>query len=106
MADLARVLAALKEEKIVSPKATWKDISFYRPNKSAECEDGYSGRIGVHEVLNLSPTIRELIMKSATGDDIETQARKEGMLTMAEDGIFKAVQGITSIEEVLRAVSE
>jgi len=106
IADLTKVLAVLKEEKIVSAKTTWKDISFFRPKKSAECEDGYSSRIGVHEVLKVSPAIKELIMKSATGDDIEVQARKEGMLTMTEDGIFKAVQGITSIEEVLRAVSE
>ena len=41
-----------------------------------------------------------------TADDIETQAKKEGMLTMIEDGIFEAVKGNTSIEEILRVVSE
>jgi type IV pilus assembly protein PilB len=40
------------------------------------------------------------------GEDIELQAKKEGMLTMLEDGVFKAAQGLTSIEEVLRVVSE
>ncbi|MDE2213071.1 MAG: type II/IV secretion system protein [Patescibacteria group bacterium] len=106
IADLPKVLAALKEEKIVDKKATWRDISFWRPKKSAECEDGYRGRIGIHEIMRVSPAIKELIGKRASTDEIETQARKEGMLTMAEDGVFKAVQGITSIEEVMRVISE
>ncbi len=45
-------------------------------------------------------------MKGTTSDEIEAQAKKEGMLTMIEDGVFKAVQGVTTIEEVLRVVSE
>jgi type IV pilus assembly protein PilB len=47
-----------------------------------------------------------LIIKGSTTEDIELQAKKEGMLTMLEDGIFKAAQGLTTIEEVLRVVSE
>ena len=54
----------------------------------------------------MTPTIKELVIKHATSDEIELQARKEGMLTMLEDGIFKAVQGVTTIEEVLQVVSE
>ncbi len=69
-------------------------------------DDGYKGRVGIHEVLKMSPAIRDLIMKSSTTADIEAQARKEGMLTMLEDGIFMCVQGLTTIEEVLRVVSE
>ncbi len=57
-------------------------------------------------MLKMSPTIKELIMKDSTTGQIEEQAKKEGMLTMIEDGIFKAVQGVTTIEEVLRVVSE
>jgi len=45
-------------------------------------------------------------MSQKTGDDIEAQARKEGMLTMLEDGIYKAAKGLTSIEEVLRVINE
>ena len=62
--------------------------------------------MGIHEVLVVSPAIKELILQSATADDIEAQARKEGMLTMAEDGIFKAAAGLTTIEEVLRVINE
>ncbi len=103
--DMDKVLANLKEENIVGPKDDWKTIPFYRPKPDAENEDGYHGRIGIHEVLKISPAIKELIMKG-TADDIEAQAKKEGMLTMIEDGIFEAVKGNTSIEEILRVVSE
>ena len=45
-------------------------------------------------------------MKNGTAGEIEAQAKKEGMTTMLEDGIFKAVQGVTTLEEVLRVVTE
>ncbi|GMQ95192.1 MAG: type IV-A pilus assembly ATPase PilB [Patescibacteria group bacterium] len=104
--NMDAVLSALREENVVGPRDSWKTISFYRAGKSEQCEDGYKGRIGIHEVLKLSPTIRELIMKGATSDEIEQQAKKEGMMSMIEDGIFKAAQGVTTIEEVLRVISE
>ena len=104
--DFDRVLSALKEEKIVDGKATWRSISFSRPKGATESDDGYKGRIGIHEVLPVTTTIKELIIKNATADDIEAQAKKEGMLTMLEDGIMKAAQGVTTIEEVLRVISE
>ena len=53
-----------------------------------------------------APTIKELIVKKVTSDDLERQAKSEGMMTMFEDGIFKCVQGITSIEEILRVTRE
>ena len=105
-ADMDRVLVFLKEEKIVSEKDSWETISFYKPKLSSECADGYSGRAGIHEVLKISTPIRDLIMKGGTAEEIEKQAKAEGMMTMIEDGIFKAVQGITTIEEVLRVVTE
>src|SRR3989338_7940240 len=104
--DLERVLEFLKKEKIVSLKAVWKDIPFFRPKLTAECQDGYSDRIGIHEVLEMTPTIKDFLMKSATSDQIEEQAKKEGMMTMVEDGITKCVQGLTTIEEVFRVTME
>ena len=104
--DLDRMLAKLKEEKIMDANITWKDIPFYRPQKSEESEDGYKGRIGIHEVLTVSETIRGLILKGSSQDEISGQAVKEGMMTMLEDGIFLAIQGITTTEEVLRVISE
>jgi type IV pilus assembly protein PilB len=104
--DLDHVLKFLKEEKVVDDKATWETIPFYHPRKTSESEDGFKSRVGIHEVLKVSPAIRELIMSGKTSQEIEIQAKKEGMITMIEDGIFKAVQGHTTIEEVLRVVSE
>ncbi len=104
--DLDKVLEALKKENVVGPNDTWKTISFYRQKKSQECEDGYKGRRGIHEVLTMTPTIKDLIIKNATTDEIEAQAKKEGMITMLEDGVFKAASGLTTLEEVLRVVSE
>jgi type IV pilus assembly protein PilB len=104
--DLVAVLNTLKEEKIVKADATWNDIPFYHPKEKGETEDGYKGRMGIHEVLEVTPTIKDMVMSGKTGDDIEAQARKEGMLTMLEDGIYKAAKGLTSIEEVLRVINE
>ena len=110
--DLDRVLVALKAEKIVKPTDTWDKITFYRPagglpaDRHGKEDEGYKGRIGIHEVLAISPAIREIMLKSSTSDALEAQAKKEGMLTMLEDGLYKAARGITSIEEVLRTVSE
>ncbi|MEX0931516.1 MAG: ATPase, T2SS/T4P/T4SS family [Candidatus Paceibacterota bacterium] len=104
--DLDNVLRHLKEEKIVAKGASWEEIPFFRPKASADCPDGYKGRVGIYEVLKITPTIRELVMAGATADKIEDQAKKEGMMTMIEDGIFKAVQGETTVEEVLRVISE
>ncbi|MEK7505430.1 MAG: GspE/PulE family protein [Patescibacteria group bacterium] len=103
--NLDRVLHFLKEEKIISPKATWKDVPFYKPVPAPECEDGYKGRVAIHEVLKITPTIRELVLRNSTSDAIEEQAKKEGMMTMLEDGIFEAARGLTTIEEVLRVVT-
>ncbi len=96
------VLRALKEEKTIAKDATWKNIKFSRPKEGR----GYAGRVGIYEVLPVSSAIKELMMRNATADDIDKQARSEGMLSMSEDGIFKAVQGVTTIEEVLRVITE
>lgn len=104
--NLDLVLKALRDEKIVSKDCTWKEVPFYRPKASNKDGDSYSGRIGIHEVLTVTDTIRSLILAGETDKKIEDQAKSEGMLTMIEDGIFKCVLGITTIEEVLRVVTE
>ena len=104
--DLERVLKILKEEKLIREKENFKDIEFYRPKLSKDCPEGYKGRLGIYEVLPITETIKELIVKETNADKIQEQAQKEGMRTMIEDGFIKAVQGVTSIEEVLRVIVE
>jgi len=105
--NLERLMDLLKKEKIIDKKITdWSKVPFFKAKGSKDCEDGYKGRLGIHEILKVTDTIKELIMKGSTAEEIEEQAKKEGMMTMIEDGIFKAVQGVTTVEEVLRVISE
>lgn len=104
--NLEKILKTLREEKIIGAKASFKGIDFYRPKPTKDSPDGYEGRIGIYEILAVTETIKELIIKQSTLDQIQSQAEKEGMRTMVEDGIIKAAQGITSIEEVLRVIIE
>ena len=104
--DLDRVLGFLKAEKIIGEKDTMETIPFYKPRESLESKDGYHGRVCINEVLKVSATIKELAIRGESDTKINEQAKKEGMLSMIEDGIFKAVQGVTTIEEVLRVISE
>ncbi|MDO8593742.1 MAG: GspE/PulE family protein [bacterium] len=97
---------ALQDEKLIKAGTALDDIPFYRPTPSPECADGYKSRIGIHEVMAISSATREIMLHQGTSDALEAQAKKEGMLTMIEDGLYKAARGITSIEEVLRTVTE
>jgi len=104
--DLDKILESLKDEGVIKKDATWNDVDFFRPKEKGKTEDGYHGRMGIHEVIEMSPTIKEMVIAEKTGDEVQAQAEKEGMLRMIEDGIFKAAQGLTSIEEVLRVINE
>jgi len=66
----------------------------------------YRGRIGIYEVLPMSPDIQKLIIARYSADHIQNQAIKEGMITMQTDGLIKALRGQTTLEEVMRVTSE
>jgi len=104
--DLDRILKVLQEEKIIKEGQRLKDISFYRPKMTKESPEGYQDRLGIYEVLPVTETIKELIIKETDAEQIHKQALQEGMRTMVEDGFVKAAQGITSIEEILRVAVE
>ena len=85
----------------------WSEIKFYKPKGCERCgNEGYRGRVGIFEVLDVSGEIEKMIVESASTEAIEKKAKEAGMSTMIEDGFFKASQGITSIEEVLRVTKE
>mgnify|MGYP000712490202 FL=1 len=68
-----------------------------------ECANtGYSGRVAIQQVMGVDSTMEDLIARGATSIDIDKAAKEQGMTTLRKDGWQKALQGITSVEEVLR----
>ena len=72
-------------------------------NKSSHT--GFRGRFGVHEVMLISPGVQRLILEGGSAMDIKHHAQKEGMLTLRQDGLLKAASGMTTLEELARAVT-
>src|SRR5690348_5853933 len=83
-----------------------RPLRLYRPRGSAENPSGYRGRLAIIEQLTLTDPLRRLVMQRADASEIERAARSEGMHTMYEDGLRKALAGQTTIEEVLRVTQE
>ena len=84
-----------------------KQVRVYKGKGCPVChQSGYDGRVGIFEVLVMSPEVKELITSKATSDTIREKAVALGMTTMLEDGLEKVQQGITTIDEVLRATKE
>jgi len=80
-----------------------KPIQLVRGKGCAECNNtGYLGRIAIFEVLKITPSINKMILQESSAKEIETQAKKEGLMTMKQDGYLKALEGLTTLEEVLR----
>jgi general secretion pathway protein E len=79
----------------------------HKPVGCPTCNNiGYKGRLAIIEFLTMTDSIRKQIMKHEEAYVIQQQAIQEGMQTMYEDGIGKALQGITTLEEVLRVTTE
>jgi type IV pilus assembly protein PilB len=84
-----------------------KDLIFWKGKGCPRClGSGYSGRVGITEVLVLTSGIRKLILSRGGELQIKAFARKEGMATMREDALVKAAQGLTSLEEVVRVTAQ
>ncbi|KKQ01390.1 MAG: General secretory pathway protein E [Candidatus Roizmanbacteria bacterium GW2011_GWA2_36_23] len=85
------------------PYKEGKSMLVYKGNGCNECnQTGYIGRIAIFEVLKVTSTINRMILQQSAAKDIEAQARKDGLIIMKQDGYLKALDGITTIEEVLR----
>jgi type II secretory ATPase GspE/PulE/Tfp pilus assembly ATPase PilB-like protein len=105
ISSLKKVLA------IISPKAKIeipKEIDIlYRPIGCDQCHHlGYSGRMGIFEVLTINDKIEKLILEMGSEREITQAALEDGMITMTQDGIIKALSGLTSMEEVWRATGQ
>jgi type IV pilus assembly protein PilB len=85
----------------------WTDVELFRSNGCSQCNGtGYKGRGGIYEVFEITEAIEKMITQNATSDAMERKAKEDGMVTMVEDGFSKVLQGITSIEEVMRVTKE
>ena len=109
--DMDDVLIALKSNVGMKGKIktadTWKDLTFYQAVGCEHCnQEGYHGRNGIFEILEVTEDIKKMISQKADATEIEKKAKENGMLTMLEDGFAKAIMGITSIEEILRVTKE
>jgi type II secretory ATPase GspE/PulE/Tfp pilus assembly ATPase PilB-like protein len=83
-----------------------KEAYLYKSEGCQECNfTGYKGRIGLFEVLEMSPAIEELIINNASHTEIEEQAVKEGMILLRKDALYKAATGDITIEEALRVMA-
>lgn len=97
--DIKTVLGKLFREK--------EKIKLFKGKGCQECnETGYFGRIGIFEVLPVSEKVARLVLERASAADIEDQAISEGMITLKQDGYSKVLEGITTIEEVLRVAQD
>ncbi|MCD6578431.1 type IV-A pilus assembly ATPase PilB [bacterium] len=85
------------------PKEKLNEVKFYKGKGCSKCNgSGYKGRTAIYEVLFISEALRDLIVKKAPIDQIRLVARKEGMTTLRESGVLKALAGITTVEEVFK----
>lgn len=98
--------ASVMKEATVGPDGK-PQIYLYRGKGCDRCGgSGYSGRIGIFEVLDITEKISRMIMEHSTSEDIQKEAKNNGMLTMIEDGYLKSLEGLTTIEEVMRVSRE
>ena len=105
-AESYQPLPELVEELGLDKLTDARPLRLYRPGKSAENPSGYRGRLAIIEQLTLTDPLRRLVMQRADASEIERVAREQGMRSMYEDGLRKALAGQTTIEEVLRVTQE
>lgn len=103
-ADVARVAEDLGYKDL--PLAGQNAYTLVKGKDTPTTPKGYSGRAGLYEVMDVSESIQQLIVKHATSSEIQKQAIAEGMITMRQDGYLKALQGITTLEEVNRVTAD
>jgi type IV pilus assembly protein PilB len=109
LCDKCKQEVTLHEETLKELRITESpdELTVFQARGCVSCNDtGYAGRLGLYEVMPVSPTVRDMIIDRASTADIKEKAIEEGMLTLRADGLDKFKKGSTSLEEVLRETSE
>ncbi len=88
------------------PLASQNAYTLFKGKGCKECSDGYKGRVGIYEVFAMTEAMETLLANKATTSQVQEQAIADGMITMKQDGYFKALNGLTTLEEVARVASE
>jgi type IV pilus assembly protein PilB len=84
-----------------------KELQFYHSTGCEQCRHlGYQGRIGIYEVLEVTDDVQKLVMREAPMSEFKKQSIQQGMVTMMQDGLLKALAGVTDVEEVFRVAGE
>lgn len=105
--DIKNVLGTHFDDWCKQNKKDPSKITLHRPKEDRpQTESEYKGRVGIFEVMEMSESIKTLVNSSSTSDQIEEEAMKQGLTRMKQDGYLKALDGITTIEEVLRVAEE
>ena len=115
---LARRLCKTCKKPINVPRQSLLELGFtdtdldnpentiYEPVGCSECREGYKGRVGIYEVMKVNPEISRIIMEDGNAIDIKDAAVKSGFRDLRRSGILKVLQGVTSIQEMMRVTSE
>jgi type IV pilus assembly protein PilB len=105
---LEKLLPILVRAGVAPAKAkSLKEVKFYKGEGCDKCsKTGYRGRLGIHEILEVSSAVAQMIMEHKSSQEIQIQGEKEGMTLMWEDGFIKAAKGITTIDELVRVSKE
>jgi len=89
------------------PIASQNAYTLYKGEGCTDCTDGYKGRIGIYEIFEMTENMEKLLLsQNTTSTVVQQEAQKEGMLTMQQDGIMKALIGVTTLEEVSRVSTD
>ena len=88
------------------PADTLGTFKLYGPVGCENCKGGYKGRVGIYEVVKITPALQRIIMEEGNSIEIAEQARKDGFNDLRNSGLFKAMQGITSLEEINRVTKD
>ena len=106
MSDLIWVLV-IKKNFIIKQSKIKPPFYIYKAHGCKACNfKGYSGRIGISEVIKMTDNLAKMIVGNSVETEILKEARNQGMTTITEDGILKVLQGITSMEEVMKETEE
>jgi type IV pilus assembly protein PilB len=109
-----RLCPQCKEEEALSemqlaeqgfPADKLSEIKLYKPVGCTHCTDGYKGRVGIYEVIKISPVIASIIMEGGNSLDIAKQCQREGYNNLRQSGLIKAMSGMTSLAEINRVTS-